>query len=176
MKREARQKLLKRIAVLTIGPSALRNQGAAGVLEKARAYLTRLDPARFVVSEERQFKARLNGHTRALRRTLPKEARRWGAARKALNLFLRDVSYNFYLARAYRMARVRQWLEVPLDASVAKGLRSDPLGANLPRWPGIKDLRPSQSARYQRVAAAIAKEKGIARVDLDLWYWRANES
>jgi predicted DCC family thiol-disulfide oxidoreductase YuxK len=176
MKREARQKLQKRIAVLAIGPSALRNQGAAGVLQKARAFLSDLDPGRFVVSEECQFKARLNAATRALQQTLPEGAQRWGAARKALNLFLRDVSYSFYLARAYRMARVRQWLEVPLDNSVAKGLKSNPLGASLPRWPGIKHLRPRQSARYQRVAALIADEKGVARVDLDLWYFRANES
>ncbi len=142
----------------------------------ARTFLAELDPGRFTVRAPGQFQARLDAATEALRDRFPKGARNWGAARKAVNLFLRDVLYNTYLAKAYRMARVRPWLEVPLDSYVARGLAADPSGKDLPKWPGVKHLRPAESLLYQKVAASIARRLSIARVDLDLWYWRGDGS
>lgn len=175
MTAELIEKALKRVARRTANSSTLRNQGAPGVVRAARAFLVQLDPTWFVVPERRQFEVRLNAKTDGLRNRLPKGARNWGAARKALNLFLRGVLYHTYLAKAYGMARVRQWLEVPLDSYLAKGLADDESGVELPRWPGIKHLQPAQSALYQRAAASIARRRGVARIDLDLWYWRGDD-
>jgi hypothetical protein len=47
------------------------------------------------------------------------------AARKALNIFLRDVFYNHYLREEYGFGRLEQWLELPLDMDAARGLRED---------------------------------------------------
>jgi hypothetical protein len=47
---------------------------------------------------------------------LPAGAKNWGAARKALNLVLRDILYNQYLQREYGFNRIGKWLELPLDS------------------------------------------------------------
>jgi hypothetical protein len=86
-----------------------------------------------------------------------------GAARKALNLFLRDAFYNVYLRQRFKLARCERCLEVPLDRIVADGLcqrRSEPL----PRWPGVKHLTARISETYQRAAELEANSLGLSRV------------
>ena len=39
-----------------------------------------------------------------------------GAARKAINLFLRDALYNRYLNRRFALSWIQAWIEVPLTA------------------------------------------------------------
>ena len=34
---------------------------------------------------------------------LPKKSRRWGRARKGLNIFLRDCLYTVHIRKAYRL-------------------------------------------------------------------------
>jgi hypothetical protein len=163
-----------RLAEIAVGPSALRNQGAPGVIAAARCFLKVLDLGSFVVSEESDFLSRLDEETTALQAVLPAGTQHWGGARKALNLFLRDALYCSDMASHYRLQAIRTWLEVPLDRYVAQGLRRyQHLSADLPRWVGIKHLRPQESCQYQRVASAVAREEGVARVDLDVIFWRA---
>jgi hypothetical protein len=82
--------------------------------------------------------------------------------------------YNADLRDHYELRRTRPWLEVPLDSHIAKGLRAEqPEGAALPRWPGVKYLTPKVSTVFQKVASAVAKRRGVCRVDLDAHYWRA---
>ncbi len=148
-----------RLAELAVGPSALRKQGAPGVIAAARSFLKGLDLCSFVVRKESDYLARLNRATESLQKVLPARAQHWGAARKALNLFLRDALYCSDLASHYRLQAIRSWLEVPLDRWVALGLRRyRNLSAGLPRWPGIKHLTPNASSEYQRVATAVARE------------------
>jgi hypothetical protein len=162
----------RHVAQLAANGSSLRNQGAPGVVEAARGFLEALDLSTFVTAGPAGFADLLDTTTAALRAWFPKGARNWGAARKVLNLFLRDCLYNIYLAKAHGLLRLRPLLEVPLDSQVADGLRATSLGRVLPRWPGLKRVTQAQNSEYQQAAAAIAKSLGVARVDVDLWYWR----
>ena len=48
----------------------------------------------------------------------------WGTARKCLNIFLRDVTYNVFTRTHYGLDAIQAMLEVPLDSRVAEGLRN----------------------------------------------------
>jgi hypothetical protein len=63
------------------------------------------------------------GHaTFAMRADERHHTRTWGAARKALNLFLRDVQYSWDLSSYFGLHTIFSFLEVPLDRYVAQGL------------------------------------------------------
>jgi hypothetical protein len=108
--------LLERTINAGIGPSALRNQGSKNVVGRARAYLNTVDYRAFSTMDQETFKKTLDNHTESLRKRLPAGAKNWGAARKALNLVLRDILYNQYLQREYGFNRIGKWLELPLDS------------------------------------------------------------
>lgn len=165
---------------MSIGASALRNQGGK-VIGPTREYLAEevsLDELREALQDEQAFKQFLKGHTTRLKRKYKLiEEPGWGAARKALNLFLRDVCYNAALAHALGLPRSEkawterlQWLEVPLDGQVARELRK--WNKWLPAWTGIRKLDPTVSRRYQASALRLADELGTARVHLDIALWR----
>ncbi len=160
-----------RVAEGAIGPSAMRNQGNRRVVHCARRYLAGVDLTSFVVHREAAFRRKLDWHTEHLRQRLPPRAKHWGTARKALNLFLRDVLYHRYLCDAFRFDRVEAWLEVPLDRYIARGIRRSYLGI-LPPWRGIIHLRPDESAEFQRAARRIAEAAEIAPIHLDVFWWR----
>jgi hypothetical protein len=102
-----------------------------------------------------------------------------GAQReKDLNLFFRDVVYNKYLADLLNMPtdykenlKTLRNLEVPLDRDVATGLNKT--FDDLPKWTTIKDLNEKQSKLFQDRALTYADNKGIARIHLDLEFWRS---
>jgi hypothetical protein len=162
------------IAVQAIGPSSLRNQGSPGVIRAAREFLSELPLSYFPTGGEREFSLHLDEQTDRLLRRLPKNAQNWGAARKALNLFLRDALYNQYLASEFNLHAIEPWLEIPLDRAVARGLRGlwkKEGGEELPDWPGLKKLTPSISSRFQSFANNAVKNRGYARVHLDIYLW-----
>ncbi|MBL0009471.1 MAG: hypothetical protein IPP25_20455 [Saprospiraceae bacterium] len=87
----------RRIAQISVGASALRNQGAAGILAVARDYFqTSIPLATFFknMQSHETYREFLDFHTIELQRKFPKGGKSWGAARKGLNLFLRDIVYN----------------------------------------------------------------------------------
>jgi hypothetical protein len=141
-----------------------------GTVAAARLYLANLPLSRFAVKTKDKFQAALDRTTNEFKKGLPSGS--WGAARKFLNIFLRNVVYNRYLSDHYRLAHIVEWLEVPLDSHVARGLREEPGGEELTRWGTIIRLPPETSQEYQDFAATVAKEKGYNRVHLDLIYWR----
>ena len=161
-------RLQRRCAKLAIGPSTLRGKGTSGVAAAARRSLAAIDLATLAVESQPAFQVFLRRITASLQARMPKSGRAWGRARKAVNIFLRDVTYNADLRDHYELGEIRGWLEVPLDSHVAIGLKSETEGSRLPGWPGIKHLRPEISKQYQSVAAAIAKRYGISPVDLDV--------
>jgi len=182
--RDTREHLLaihRRVAQVAIGPSSLRNQGAPGVVDAARSYFEeriRLDTFAKALPLERTYQRWLDRHTEGLMHHFPKGARHWGAARKALNLFTRDVCYNTLLAGELGLPRsvasfnrAVHWLEVPLDKDVALGIRQK--ARSLPKWPGIRHVTPEESVLYQRAALLRASKLGTARIQLDLVLWRA---
>jgi len=162
-----------KVAVTAVGPSALRGQGK-GVLRASQQFLAALSLARIPKSSEARFRNWLDRQTEALLSGLPINGRPWGAARKAINLFLRDVLYNQYLHRQFSFGKVERWLEVPLDSAVAQGLKNEAGRGALPRWPGLKHLESDVSAEFQEFASAHAHTHGIERVHLDMYFWLEN--
>jgi hypothetical protein len=167
----------ERVAETAAGTTALRNQGK-GVIPKAKEFLKLLDPKKFAdCKTEEQFKALLDKKTIALRETFPGKAKRnWGAARKVLNLYLRDMLYNRYLCSHFGFCHLEKWLEVPLDSWMAKGIHHDDASGTLPSWndTGIKHLNPEVSDKYQKAAKHLAAKPNnrFPRIHLDIVYWR----
>jgi hypothetical protein len=172
MKEELIRLLQYRTAEGATGPSALRNQGNSGVLAAARHFLKAINLFKFSVTTERRFNSVLDAYTNDLKVSFPKGARHWGTARKALNLYLRDVLYNRYLTRHFCFPKIEKWLEVPLDSYAAKAIRKGFGIKELPPWKGVKYLTPETSQAYQEAAKRLASKGGFARVHLDILYWR----
>jgi hypothetical protein len=159
------------IAATTIGPSALRNQGGPGVIERAQLFLSALDIRTLAVKDEESFLDVLDTATAELQQRLPVHCNHWGAARKAINLFLRDICYNRFLSHKYSLAVLEPWIEIPLDSLVAFALKRHVGRGGLPSWPGLKGLTPPVSLRFQRVAKDWADTEGISRAHLDMRIW-----
>lgn len=174
-------KIKRRVAQVSIGASAIRNQGAPDLIRISRDYFE--DDIDLKV-----FRRKLNSKTythyldeltNELRNKYPKKGRSWGAARKALNLFFRDVVYNRYLSDYLEIPNdstknndFLKNLEVPLDKDVAKGLRI--IFNDLPKWQSIRKLTKKESDAYQIKALEYANNLGTARIHLDLILWRTN--
>lgn len=167
-------RLQVRTALLAIGRSTLRNQGASGLISAARRYLREMELSDFSVASRERFNESLDRHTGLLMRRFPSGAQgNWGAARKALNIFLRDVYYCHPLNIAHRLSNLEPWLEVPLDSNVYDGLAEDLNGTQtLPDWPGVKHLTRETSDTLQAAAEVMASRLRIHRVHLDVRYWR----
>jgi len=163
----------RRTGVTAVGPSALRGQGK-GVLKVTQVYLGTIDLSQIPISTQDEYTAWLDEHTNALLKKLPIRNRPWGAARKALNLFMRDTLYNKYLNDHYRIYKLESWMEVPLDSAVVKGLKRRAGRGRLPYWPGLKNLKPDVSAIFQKYATKDAKMKNVTRIHLDVYLWMEN--
>jgi hypothetical protein len=172
----------KRISIISVGASALRNQGASGIIKIARDYFYQININEFVdaLETESYYKLFLNEHTENLISNFPENGKSWGAARKGLNLFFREIIYNKFFSDRYgfpkdffEFNKKFKFLEVPLDRDVALGIyyETDML---LPKWRSIKTLAQEGSDLYQKAAQKIAENEKTARVNLDLKYWRSN--
>jgi hypothetical protein len=124
------------------------------------------------LTERSEFLVVLGKKTNQLKRRYPEGAKNWGAARKAINIFLREVIYNRHVERYYQLRNIERWLEVPLDSHVARSIKSTSYGNTLPRWKSIKGLTPKVSEEYQVAANKVAKRLGVNRIDLDIYLWR----
>src|SRR5690242_10096573 len=133
----------KKVAVSAVPPSAMRRQGLAGLLGEIRAFCADFPLESCTVSTPQAFERLLDDATAQLQLKGAELRCQWGAARKAINLFLRDATYNHYLRDYYGLSAVESWLELPLDGEVAIGLRDDELGHGLPEWPGVSGLSPA---------------------------------
>ena len=171
----------RQISELAVGASALRNQGGSGLIKAARAHFKATNIDLYGSAKDAAaFLKLLDNDTATLQSIFPTGAQHWGAARKAMNLFLRDACYNRFLSSHYGLARIEQWLEVPLDKDVATGLTDDlrrgtysmPSGFSAPNWTKIKALTATASADFQSMAQAYSNLLGISRVHVDLLYWR----
>lgn len=172
----------KHIAISAIGPSALRNQGSEGVIKAAQKHLADINLQVFSAKDEGAFLRVLDDQTEILRRALPRGAQNWGAARKALNLFLRDLCYNRFLCEKHGLALMEEWMEIPLDSLTAASLKRKGKRGELPQWPGLNGLTPYVSSKFQALAKRVASTQGISRIHLDMRLWAeerertANES
>lgn len=176
------QLLHRRLSQISVGASAIRNQGAGGLIDTLRNYFeTNIDLEEFItyLPTQNLFNDFLNQHTVNILTSFPDNAQSWGAARKGLNLFFREIVYSKFFSHRFSLPDnfnefnlLIQYLEVPLDREVANGISAD-TNQQLPRWTGIRHLTPQISEQYQNQARIIATQENIAKVNLDLKYWRA---
>jgi len=164
------KKFITRQAVTS---SAMRNQGK-GVLKAVHAYLDQLELFYAPPNDGGKYRVWLNLQTNALLKEFPTTTKPWGAARKALNLFMRDIFNNRYLNKVYDLDYIEKVLEIPLDSAVAKGLKKEDVKGKLPEWPGLKGLTREISDQYQKAAGALAKKRKIPTVHLDMYLWMEN--
>jgi hypothetical protein len=125
----------------------------------------------FGTSDPAQFQKLLDDQTAALRAALPVRARHWGIARKCLNIYVRDCFYTTYLREKFELGNAEYLFEIPLDSITAKWLIHDSRRGTLPPWGKVKDVTPKTNAEFQEAALPLAKEKDIARVHLDAFWW-----
>ena len=161
-----------RAARIAIGPSTLRGQGDQGLSDAAREFLVALDLRRFAVRRAQVFDCALDQATGELVRVLRRFRGRWGAARKAINIFLCECLYTVYLRKEYNLDRAEHFYELPLDSITARHLRLEfQEKGRLCAWPGVKGLTPNVSSQYQEAALWSAEMRNIARVHLDAYWW-----
>ena len=172
-------KMQRRIAQISVGASTLRNQGAKGIIEICRNYFENSIELKEFKKElkSKNYKKYLDRNTMELLDRFPKNGKSWGAARKGLNLFFREVVYNFYLANHLEISAVEEEnrkiltrLEVPLDKDVATGLIDK--FPELPKWKSIRKLTEKESQIYQETAFKYAEKLQLPRIHLDLEFWR----
>src|SRR5688572_24007418 len=99
-----------RVARIAVGASTATGRVNTGVVAAARRFLRSLPLREFGISDLGLFQRRLDKYTRRLQASLPKGARHWGLARKALNIFLRDCLYTSFLCKAYSLGRSGRFL------------------------------------------------------------------
>jgi hypothetical protein len=157
-----------------IGSSSMRGAGSTGVVKAARQFLGDMNLAPFGAAKRKTFMAELDRNTERLQRALPKGAQRWGLARKAINIFLRNCLYTAYLRDRYGLARAERFFEVPLDSITGKRLHKAAPDL-LPPWKTVRGLTKRTSAAYQEVASEQARKESVARVHLDAVWWGERE-
>lgn len=162
--------LKNHLAETSVGPSVLRKQGPEGMIKVARDYLKRLDLEKFAKCSKEDFQKELNRATKKLRNAFPGNHKNWGAARKVINIFLRNAVYNRNIYRYYRLRKIKHFLEVPLDSYVGKWLME--YNEGLPAWYKLKELKSEDSNKFQDFAKNLARKNKISRVDLDIIFWR----
>lgn len=168
--RELLKAIQSRTARVAVTASASRGRGNAGVVEEARSFMRSRDLSRFGTKDTR-FVRELDLATLDLVASLPRGARRWGIARKLLNIFLRDSLYTSYLCSAFHLDRAEQAFEVPLDSVTALCLKRLVGRGRLPSWPGVRNVTPELSAVFQAAASDEAQRLNVARVHLDAVWW-----
>jgi hypothetical protein len=147
-------------------------KGVTGMRSTAREFCSSLKLNQ--LPEPENYAAVLGKWTGQLTQKFPKEGRCWGVARKCLNIFMRDASYNVHLREIYPgLEPLEHVLEVPLDSYVADGLFKEDgaIAFGLQRWDAVIRLSPAQNEKFQQWASIVAKQKGIPRVHLDLLYF-----
>lgn len=162
----------KRAANGAVGPSTIRGMAPAGTAKTIKDYLRGVSINSLRSNSEANFIKKLDAVTEELLTILPFDAKHWGMARKCINIFLRNCLYNRYLCNYYKLQHMEEWLEIPLDSHVGKGLIAYCQNVELPDWETVISLSRDHSRQYQQAALSLAKEKGVARIHLDDWLHR----
>ena len=169
----------KRVAVVSIGASTVRNQGDANVVKIARGFLDSLNLMELKnIVTVKQFQYWLDEKTIDLANSFEGGAKgNWGAARKSINIFLESCLLNRILSEEFALDKLAKFMETPLDNYAAKKIRKKArlLGISFQgKWKTIKSLTADQSALFQQVALQWANEKKVPRGYLDLWLWQGD--
>ncbi len=155
--------LQKHLAFAAIAPTTLRGMLPIGTRQSVCETLAGLPLAALTQAE---FATALDDWTDHLCNQV---GAAWGPMRKAVNLYLRDASYNVWTREAFVLDRVEPMLEIPLDGIVMRKLRKR--ASRRIATVSVIRLTKSISDAYQDVATALAKDRGEHRVHLDLELW-----
>lgn len=172
MNRELITWMQKRAANGAVGASTIRGMAPAGTAKAIKGYLLGVDIKNVRARSESGFAKKLDAVTDGLVEALPPGSKHWGMARKCVNIFLRNCLYNRYLCSHYKLEQLEEWLEIPLDSHVGKGLIAHSEKGILPKWGKVIALTREQSDLYQRAALDLAKKERVCRVHLDDWLYR----
>lgn len=95
-----------------------------GTVEAARRFSGQLSPHVLSAPNGEAFLKALDRETIRLQAALPPHGRRWGVARKLLNIYIRDCVYSAHLRATHKLGLIEAFCEVPLDSITAKKLRA----------------------------------------------------
>jgi len=174
MKIPSIDKVQKRMANISIGPSTLRGQ-PKGTIKIAREFLMNFNLNIFnEINSEDDFLNKLDEQTRLLQEKIPSKS--WGISRKALNLFLFQSAHDIYLCEKYNLKRLIPFFEVVLDNPNSKRILAIAEGEGIFLiWRNIKSLKKDENYQIQNFAKKIASERNYERCYLDLDFWRGEE-
>lgn len=172
------EKLRKHFCIACIGGSTLRGQSTKGKNDRCRAFLKNT----FLLEDlsklnEKVFLKHIDSKTIELSQELPKpdcKPPNWGAARKAINIYLRLCVMNKDINSFYNLSSIEEYLEVPLDSETVRGIKKESK-ANLPSKFTIRNLAKTESDKFQEAARKVAKKKKIHRYELDVVLWNSEK-
>lgn len=180
MNAQLEEVLKENLAKRSVGTSALRKQVRKGGIKAVHEFLGGLRPRELrALRTPAAYLRWLDDRTVEMERQVGKShGLMWGSARKALNLWIRDIVYNHHFRSTYGLDRLEPWLEVPLDSHTAAFIRRESV-APLPRWTTIMAVTPAFSKLYQDAARGIVESPRFAYlkhpVHLDLAAWRQED-
>ena len=171
---------LRFIANTSISASSLRNQGGEGVVAKARCFMGELDLAEAGAAGAEGYPAYLDDCTAKLMAYFPDKAREnYGAARKALNIYLFACTRDHVARSRYSLDRIEPALELPIDKDAITYLKCktqcEASRSALRGFDSIKGLCRKKHATIQAIASEVAEGKGVLRCELDFCAWRPSK-
>jgi hypothetical protein len=147
----------RRMIDYAVDQSAMRNQLEPGGILRVRSFLRGMSLKKFADAENAaEFLELLNGKTNDL---IADIQICWGTARKAINLALCAAYFEQTLNFAFRLGRIAEYLEVPIDRQTARYIRGFHPG--LPRIQSMIAILPEIHESYQQAVSQIAEEKGF---------------
>lgn len=172
--KELLEKVQDRVANNSVGPSTVHGQ-KTGTVKAARTFFKKLNLNVFSnVSNEADFLEKLDKQTKLLQPKLPD--RKWGFARKTLNIFLFQAAHDIYLSKKYGLRKLVKFLELPLDNPNAERLKEENENGKKLNWENIKDLEKKDSDEFQSVAKEIARNKkygyNCKRCELEFYFYK----
>lgn len=173
------EKLRKHLAIASVGNSTLMMQAGENRVSTAQTYLKNSVPLdRLSQMNEGQFQKFLDTKTNALKKKLirPDNGQpNWGAARKVINIFLRLCVMNKDLHKYYKLSKIEDFLEVPLDNHIVKALDAR-IHADYGRDFKIKTLSAKKNKIIQKEAYLYAVDEGVYRYELDILFWNEKKT
>ena len=187
------KQFLKSISRRAIGNSTLRNLGEEGIRERVRNWLEKCMTYNcLVILKGNDYRDWLDRKTLCLNEYLHdflKVENGWGAARKVLNIFVRDCYYNDIINKNWGLRGFEKYFEVPLDNMTMYGIRhaikfiDEKESCNIRMFKEsdcVSRLSEDLSDTYQKAAQKLIEYRNkkckdgdmLLRVDLDMYYYR----
>jgi len=168
------EKVRGHLAIASVGNTTLMMQSGKGRVSRSQQFLiTKMQLDHISDLDESEFKEYLNKKTNALSKQLLRPDNlqpNWGAARKVINIYLRQCSMNKDLNKYFSLNKVEPFLEVPLDNHVVKKI-DEKSKTKYSKTFRIKTLKKTENGKIQTLASNLASNESLHRYELDVLYW-----